>query len=150
MDDMDMNKAEQKTLWQKILCGSGSKQDQRNQIHFVIWTFLWALSLVAVTWGLKSDYDFPYRLDWLLAIVPTLLGIAVLISYIRFLRETDEMLRKIQLEGLAIGFGVGVLFTAGYQLFETVGAPAIDSHDTVAIMMFAWVFGQLLAMRRYQ
>ena len=30
-------------------------------------------------------------------------------SYIRFLRVADELLRKIQLEGFALGFGLGAV-----------------------------------------
>jgi hypothetical protein len=68
----------------------------------------------------------------------------------RFLREADELVRKIELEGLAIGFGVGVLFLLGYQLLEQVGLPEISAHKTAAVMLFAWLFGQVIARRRYR
>ncbi len=150
MNEMNSKKTEQQSLWSMIKCGSGTAQDRRNQYRFTAWMLAWAISLVAATWALKSEFDFSHPLDWFIAIVPTTFGIAGLFAYLRFLREADEMIRRIQLEGLAIGFGVGVLFIMGYLLLERVGAPAINSHDTVAIMMLAWVFGQLMAMRRYR
>src|ERR1044072_5487938 len=56
-----------------------------------------------------------------LTAVPGLVGIR---AYIRFLREADELLRKIQLEALAIAFGVGVLFMMTRRLFARLRGPA--------------------------
>jgi hypothetical protein len=68
---------------------------------------------------------------------------------LRFLRQADELLQKIQLEGLAIGFAAGAFFALGYQLLEHLGAPELDVSAPVTVMMFGWAFGQLLASRRY-
>ncbi len=62
----------------------------------------------------------------------------------------DELLRKIQLEGLALGFGAGVIFAMSYQLLERAGAPQLQVSDTVVVMMVGWAVGQLLGLRRYR
>ena len=53
---------------------------------------------------------------WSVAILPDALGIGALLAYVRFLQRADELMQRIQLEGLALGFGVGVVFATGYQL----------------------------------
>ena len=86
---------------------------------------------------------------WAVALAPNVLGITLLFSYLHMLREMDELVRRIQLEGLALGFGVGVIFATGYQLLERAGAPEWGN-EPVVIMMIAWIVGQLIAIRRYR
>jgi hypothetical protein len=127
----------------------GTPKDRKNQKQFMYWMVIWALTLLASSWLLKGDYlSSPF--SWLIAIFPTVLGLGGLFAYIRFIRDADELIQKIELEGLAIGFGVGVLFVIGYPLLEQAGLPAISAPKTGAVMLFAWVFGQINARRRYQ
>jgi hypothetical protein len=83
------------------------------------------------------------------ALLPTLLGAAVVWSYVTFIRRADELLRKIHLEALALGFGAGVVFMLGYRLFERAGAPELDVSDPILVMMLVFTAAQLLLNRRY-
>ena len=67
-----------------------------------------------------------------------------------FLRNADELLRKIQLQGLAMGFGAGVVFVTGYQLLEAAGAAQMQTDHLIMVMMFSWVAGQLYGMWHYR
>ncbi len=137
------------SFWQQCKHSFGTEADRKNQKRFVLWMFLWAITLVAAAWLLKGEYlQAPF--SWLIAGVPSVLGLIGLSAYLRFLREADELVQKIELEGLAIGFGVGVLFIIGYQLLELVGLPAIPARKIGAVMLFAWVFGQVIARSRYR
>mgnify|MGYP001950570376 CR=1 FL=1 len=44
-------------------------------------------------------------------LVTTALGVATVFVYVKFLHEAEELQRKIQLEALALGFGVGLVGT---------------------------------------
>src|SRR5215211_4706876 len=65
----------------------------------------------------------------------TLTGLTILLlagaarSYVVFLRGADELLRKIQLEALAMSFGVACIFMIGWRLCERLGAPKLDVDD---------------------
>lgn len=149
MSKLKQDDAGQESFREQCKSGFGTATDRKNQKQFVYWAFLWAITLVAATWLLKNGHvTAPF--SWLLAIIPTAFGVGGLLAYLRFLREADELVRKIELEGLAIGFGAGVLFIIGYQLLEQVGLPVISAHKIGAVMLFAWVFGQIIARRRYQ
>lgn len=149
MNDINKEDLPKSGFWALCQYSFGTQRDQKNQKQFVYWAFLWAGSLLAAAWLLKGDY-VSAPLSWLVAIVPTILGIVSMFVYLRFLREADELIRKIELEGLALGFGVGVLFLIGYPLLEQVGLPPISAQKTGAVMLFAWVFGHIFARMRYQ
>lgn len=126
-----------------------TQNDKRNARIFTAWTFVWALSFVAATFLLAGEIVVTAPLTWLVALVPTALGLQAIRSYVYFLRGADELLRKVHLEGLAIGFGAGVIFTMGYGLLEHIGASALNISDPIVVFFFFWALGQWLAMRRY-
>ena len=83
------------------------------------------------------------------ALVPVVVGFLALAAYLRFLRQADEMTRRMQLEGLAIGFGAGIVFTMGYPVLETAGWPVVPDSTPAVVLMVGWGVGQILAVRRY-
>ena len=58
--------------------------------------------------------------------------------------------QRVLLEALAMGFGVGVLFSMGYRLFERLGAPDLDINDPLIVMLVVWAGWQAVAARRYR
>jgi hypothetical protein len=66
-----------------------------------------------------------------------------------FLRDADELLRRIETEALALGFGAGAVVGLVYPLLEKLGAPALGGHATLLAMMLSWGLGSWLGMRRY-
>lgn len=70
-------------------------------------------------------------------------------SYVSFLRQADELLRKVHLEALAFAFGAGIVAMMGYRLCERLGAPKLDVNDAALVMLLCWLGGQWLGSRRY-
>lgn len=112
------------------------------------WTLAWALAFVGASWVLRGD-SVAGGAAWVVALVPNLLAVGVVLVYMRFLHNADELVRRIQLEALAFGFGVGVIFAMGYQLVERAGGPQLSLADLAAGMMLAFVVGVVRANRRY-
>ncbi len=150
MTEVQRDEAGRRSMWDMIKSCSGTERDRQNQYRFVVWLFGWSITFVLAAQLLKRDPGLAPWLKWAVAILPSAIGIGVVRSYLRFLRMADELMRKVQLDGLAIGFGAGVLFVAGYPLLVGAGAPRLDMSDTMLVMMVAWAFGQLLSMRRYR
>jgi len=142
--------SERMTFWQTICAGSGTAADRRNQKWFVAWTFAWAATFVVAIWGLKNHREALGVGGWALALLPNIFAIGTMLAYLKFLRNADELLRRIQLEGLAIGFGTGIIFAMGYQLLERAGAPALAVDDFMLVLCGGWVAGQLIATWRYR
>jgi hypothetical protein len=125
---------------------TAARRSQRRAMGFVL---TWAVTMALATLALASDLSLPPAARWALAILPTLVGIGMLAAYIAFLRASDELQRKIQVEALALGFGAGFLAMNGYRLLERAGAPAIDVNDVAFVMLAAFALGMLLGQRRY-
>ena len=124
-------------------------RDLRNLRVFNIWTFSAAACFVGVTFLLRKSIVDTGVLGWSLAILTLVLTLLATRAYVVFLRSADELVRRIQLEGLALGFGAGAVFMLPYRLFERLGAPKLDSADPFVIMAIFWALGQYLGMRRY-
>jgi hypothetical protein len=141
-----------KSAWRWIpSCGGAlTETDRRNSNRFALWTFAWAVAFIAATVALKHLPGLSRPAAWAIAAAPSLLGVIAILAYLRFLRQADELQRRIQLEGLAFGFGVGAVFAIGYQLFQLAGAPRLDLTDGALVMFLSWTLGQFLAQRRYR
>jgi len=70
-------------------------------------------------------------------------------SYLVFLRQADELLRRIQTEALAMGFAAGAVFSLLYPLFAGLGAPRLGENVTAAVMMLSWGAASWIGTRRY-
>ena len=137
------------SLW-RVLCGlTGTETDRINNKRFTVWCIAWATAIVASTWLIKNLEGMPTVLAWALALLPNLLALGALVSYLRLLRMTDEMQRKIHVEGLAVGFGTGWIFAVGYLALEAAGAPELSVVTMVLVMTGGWMLGTFLAVRHY-
>jgi len=150
MSQADNGSVERMSFWEALQAGCGTARDRNNQYRFVAWCISWALTLTGVTAYLDFNESFRGTGAWLLAMIPFALSIGALLAFLKFLRDADEFMRKIQVEGLAIGFGFGVLFTLGYQVFERAGAPEMSANDAVVFMCAGWMAGQLFGAWRYR
>jgi hypothetical protein len=84
------------------------------------------------------------------ALFTSLLGAGTVLAYRRFLREADELRRKIEIEALALAFGVGVFGEATHFLLLASGAVSAHSSAYVlAGMVFTYSAAALVQRRRY-
>lgn len=150
MADSQSHDNERLSWWQVIRSCSGTAIDKRNQLVFVAWSFAWAITYVGVSRLLGSDSGVNGTMAWLLAGIPIAISIVACLAYLRFLRMADELMQKIQMEGLATGFAAGLVFILGYQVLERAGAPVLDNDSTLQVMCAAWAAGQFIGVWRYR
>jgi hypothetical protein len=138
------------SIWQSITVVAGTPIDRRNNRRFTGWCLAWAAALIGATWIVDSYDSVVGPIAWLVALSPNIFAIGALVAYLRFLRMADEMQRRIQIEGLAIGFGTGWIFTIGYLVLQTAGAPAIPLSAIILVMTAGWIVGNIIAVRHYR
>ncbi len=148
MDDRQQQQAS-RSRWDHFIAGDGTATDRANNRRFNRLSLLWAASLIACS-ALVGGVEMPTALKWVVALTPNLFAIMTLRGYLKVLRMTDEMMRRIHLEGLAVGFGTGYIFVIGYLLAEHAGAPPLNLAVLTLVMTAGWVWGNLRAMRSYQ
>ena len=146
---IDMTDESKPSVWQTI-CGTGTATDHRNNRVTLIWCIVWAATIIGATWIIKNVDAVSGAAAWIVALIPNVFALAALVSHLRYLRMTDELQRRIQIEGLAIGFGVGWIFAIGYQVAQAAGAPELPITTMILVMTAGWVFGTTRAARHYR
>lgn len=132
--------------------GSATARTCRNQRMVLLWTLVWMSSWVGVTWALKSGWLAAGAPGIIAAVVSASLGLGTALAYRRFLNEADEVQRKIELEALALAFGVGLVGGLAYWLLERSGAVPNAKSDLLYVLAatcFAYSAGVLIGKRRY-
>lgn len=126
-----------------------SAPDAPRQRRFRSWTIAAALAYLAATAALRWQAALPVALPWLAVALAVLLALVATNSYLRFLREADELLRKIETGAVGLAFGVGLLLALLYPLAEGLGAPRLEGDLLGFVMMVSWATGSWLGRRRY-
>ncbi len=125
---------------------AGTTHDRANGRGMMAWSAAWAVAYVTATWQLGvSDLGPPGA--WVMVALPVGLGIAVLVAYRRFLRDADEFTRTTQLEGAALGLGLGVVVLLSWGLLEPLGVAALSTPGAAAVLLVAWALGQVVPVR---
>ncbi len=136
-----------RSLW--VWCAM-SERDRRNQLRLVGWIFAWAATWVLASAAISRGWVPGGAAAITVTLLHVLLGGAMMLAYRRFLREADELQRRIQLEALALGFGAALVGAAAYRLLERAGAiGATDVSDVIMILAVASSVGVLAGQRRY-
>lgn len=125
----------------------GDRANYRNAQAVIL---LWVLVLAAVVFGLKYWKPEPGPLAYAVAAIPGLVMTVGFLLYGRFLYHADELTRKIQTEGMALGFAVGLVVALSYRVLELVGAPDLSTSDVVIVGVVAAVAGIQWQQRRYR
>jgi hypothetical protein len=126
-------------------------RDWANYGRFLRLMLGWAVLLVVTSIGLKVYGHALGPAAYGLALLPTAVFLLGARAYVRFLREADELTRKIHVEAMAVGFAAGLTCMLGYPVLEMAGAPALDVSDMASLPTVAgYVIGILRAQRRYR
>ena len=125
------------------------ERDRQNQIRMLVWCFAWMAAVLTASLLLRSELVPSGAMALTVALVPSALGVATVWNFKKFLNEADELLRKIQLEALALGFAGGIVVAMGYRLLERAGAPPADVGDMPVPMSVFYIIGIWLSRRRY-
>ena len=85
-----------------------------------------------------------------LALTPMIPIIFAVRAFLRFFHRIDELQKRIQLEALALSFGVTCVVAFSYGLLEYAGFPLVSWSWIPPFMMALWSFGVCITSRRYQ
>ena len=141
----------EKTWWESFKCSvEMTERDRINQRAVTAWVFVWALSWVGATFLIDRVLATGGAIALATALAPNILGIVAIRAYIKFLREAEELHRKVQTDALAIGFGVGMISMVGLELLGDVGLINPDPSAALIFMAVAYSLGVTLGWRRYR
>jgi hypothetical protein len=100
-------------------------RDQHNRRVWGIWQGLWFISWfgLLILFRLRRDLVPAGMLYWVVAALPLFVAAGALWFWARYLRQADELQRRIQLNALAFGFGVTFFWIGSYSVLVVAGAP---------------------------
>jgi hypothetical protein len=151
MNGSNIASTDRTTWWQAALLIRGQTEaDQRNIQAIWVWSLIAGAGFAATVLALKFFPQLDGPLAWLLATAPSILGIGLVRATLRFLRDADEFVRKVQLEGIAWGFGAGAVFCLGYSVLEQVGAPELPIGVALVPLTFGWAIGSFVVAYRHR
>lgn len=110
-----------------------------------------AVYTVAIYWARALvENAIPGNGQMIFALIPLVPALFMVYYALETVRSSDELQRRVHLEGLAFGFvgaGISVVTVA---LLQTAGFPDLGWMWVWVVMTAFWVTGLLLAYRRYR
>lgn len=124
---------------------------KKNSIQLFLWTFAWLCTTALVKFGSKYLWDYDTYLSAASVLLNVAVGIFMIIANKRHLRSLDEMMKKIQLEAMAISLGVGLVIGLSFQQLETVKLISFTPEISHIVMLMAIVYAVsvLIGQRKY-
>jgi hypothetical protein len=105
-----------------------------------------AANLVLLQPGRAGDVR-TWRLEWgVMGLVWTLAAVLV---FARLLRRSDELERRLHLEGAFYGLALGLVASVVYALFEN-RLPELRGQWVAVVLLLSWWVGYLVTARRYR
>ena len=133
-----------KTHW------AATEEDRRNQRNIIWWSAAWILPFLGVNLAITNEWIKNEALETVAVAGVTLLGLGVLFAYRKFLGNADELMRKIQLDALALTVGVGIVFGFSYTLLEGAGIVArAEAMTLIMVMIVTYISGVVVGQRRF-
>ncbi len=85
-----------------------------------------------------------------LILMPILPAALATWAFLRMIRETDELERRINYQALSFGFVVTFAITLAYALLEDLGLPRVSSFYWWLVLAISWGVGLTIYSRRYR
>lgn len=130
---------------------SWEKRSVMINIRLSLWTLAFAVVFVVAD---KAELYNWFTSEWMTIsaiVITTGFGIAVLIAYMSYLREIDELQRRIIVDALALALGVGILGGCVYSLLVTTGYIMEEEvSDLILLMCIAHAGAILFGQVRYR
>lgn len=138
-----MNERGQRSSW------SSTELDRRYRRSIVIWSVLWVGAFLVSDAAIDRGWIEGEGAIVVASIGTALVGLAWVLSYMRFLRHADELMRKIQLDAMALALGGS--FVAGFT-FLLLGGGGLVRAEIVWVLVVTsaiYVLSVLMGIRRF-
>ncbi len=138
-----MNERGQRSSW------SSTELDRRNRTSIVIWSLLWVGAFLVADAAIDRGWIEGDAGVVVVSIGTALVGLAWIVSYMRFLRHADELMRKIQLDAMALA--LGGCFVAAFTLILLGGAGLVRAGIVWVLVVTSaiYVLSVLIGIRRF-
>ncbi|HSK91433.1 MAG TPA: hypothetical protein VK875_08975 [Euzebyales bacterium] len=120
---------------------TGGHQDAiKASARLALWTLAWVASLALARFGPRLLWDSQPVASWAAVATNLAAGIGWIVAHARYLREIDELQRKIMQDALAVTLGVGWVGGFAYVVADAADLIARDANIGVLTVLLAVVY----------
>ena len=125
---------------------------KKNTKNLAFWTFAWVLTMAIATFGPKFIWKDEQIFTIIGIILNAIIGAGMIFANIRHLNGLDDLQKKIQLEGMAIALGVGIVGGLSYSLLDTLNLISQDAEISflVILMSLTYLVSVLVGQKKYK
>ena len=124
-----------------------SKASRRYYWQFGLSMFAYVIVILFSRW-LWPSVNGPWQI--VVAVLPVIPAIFIFASIVRYLLATDELLRRIAVDSMALAGGATALIAVTYGLLEGERLPRPSAWWTYAVFMVSWLVAGVVVRRRFQ
>lgn len=141
--------------WWREYCEESFAQPAARRYQRATWPIMiaYALVLFASIWLIRRGIE-PVWLRAIVAVVPVVPLALFLRAALRYLRETDELQRRIETESIGVASLLVSLLYFGAGLLQKAGVIALDAGAAMLwvfpVLMLCYGLAKFLAARRYR
>lgn len=134
------------------ICSRGlPSRDIQNANRVNLLALLWALSLGGTSFLAHQGYLASTWVVVICFILHGAIGIWMLLAFKRFLRQLDEMERKIQLDALALAVGVSIIGFSLYSILDLADLlPDLKAAYLVVLLALTYMLGIIFGRLSYR
>ena len=134
-----------------IICKNLPARDLKNANLVNLWAIAWAANLAIISYISKYEWYSAVLPITMAFVLSSGIGVGMLLAFKRFLKELDEMERKIQLDALALSVGVTLVVFGGYSILNKAGvAPELQASSLLVLIALTYMAGIIAGRIRYQ
>ena len=120
-------------------------------IRLLCWIFAWVGTMVLVDKAVLYEWYSSDLISMVGIVINAGIGFGVIVTFMRYLDEIDELQRKIQLDALALSMGVGFVGTFTYSLLVTAQIVTDNEvSDIMLVMTVTYIVGIIVGQVRYR
>lgn len=128
-----------------------SRAKRRYFVEFSVSITAYALAIAARHWLLQGPLEHAEK-GWQIAsaLLPIIPAVFLFAAIVRWVRDADELYRRVCVDALAVAGGVTALLALTYGLIEGEHFPRVSAWWTYGAFMFAWFVAAFFVQRRYR
>ena len=124
---------------------------KQKTINLVLWTGAWLLTTALAAFGSKYIWEYDTILSLAAALLNVVVGLGMVWANKRHLDGLDELMRRIQLEAMAISFGLTLVVGLSYEQLAQIQIISYEPEfsQMVIFMALTYVISVFFGNRKY-
>ncbi len=121
-------------------------------MRLAFWTTAWTITVAIVTFGAEFVWDNDPLITSIALIGNVLIGTGMIMANVRYLKDLDELEKKIQLDAMGVSLGVTLIGGIAYSMMDTTNLISMDAEISILVILMGitYMAAIMIGKMRYQ